>query len=130
MPLPLELGDAFRSWCNPAGENAAETHFSAELLYAAASGYARHSSGWITKTEVLSVVPATLTICVELAARFCADALNENFFAWDPGRFGSHSEHSEVRAAGQLALSESLRSQVRGLERDIAAIFGAAGAKL
>lgn len=128
MALPLELGDAFRSWCNPGGEDTTEVRFAPEMMLAGARGYARVAATWITGTEILSIVPATLVICVELAARFCADALNEDFFAWDPGRFGSHSEHSEVRAAGQLALSDSLRSQMPQLARELPAIFAAAGA--
>jgi Ser/Thr protein kinase RdoA (MazF antagonist) len=31
MPLPLELGDAFRSWCNPAGEDTSQGRFSLDL---------------------------------------------------------------------------------------------------
>lgn len=130
MPLPLELGDAFRSWCNRDGENSATAQFSADLLVAAAKGVARHSAAWMTPAEIRSIVPATLTICVELAARFCADAVCEDFFAWDERRFASHSEHSQVRAAGQLSLSESLRSQMPKLEADLNGIFAAAGAKL
>lgn len=126
MALPLELGDAFRSWCNPGGEDTTETRFAPEMMRAGAQGYARHAAPWITEPEILGIVPATLTICVELAARFCADALNEDFFSWNPRRFGSHSEHSEIRAAGQLALSESLRSHMARLERDIPAVFSSA----
>jgi Ser/Thr protein kinase RdoA (MazF antagonist) len=129
MALPLELGDAFRSWCNPGGEDTTEVRFAPEMMLAGARGYARGAAPWITETEIGSIVPATLTICVELAARFCADALNEDFFAWDPLRFANHSEHSEIRAAGQLALSESFRSQMRALARELPAIFAAAGAR-
>lgn len=120
MPLPLELGDAFRSWCNPAGEDSRDTSFSPELFAAAVQGYAAATEGWITKAEQQSMVPATYRIYVELAARFCADALREDYFAWDPSRFTSHSEHSEVRAAGQLAAARSLLDQ-RGLLEEIVA---------
>ena len=130
MALPLELGDAFRSWCNPGGEDTTAVLFVPDLMSAGARGYARHAAPWVTAAEIRSIVPATLTICVELAARFCADALNEDFFAWDPRRFASHSEHSEIRAAGQLALSESLRSQIANLDRDLPEVFAAAGAKI
>jgi Ser/Thr protein kinase RdoA (MazF antagonist) len=129
MALPLELGDAFRSWCNPGGEDTAAARFSGEMMLAGARGYAEHAAPWVTDAEIRGIAPATLTICVELAARFCADALNEDFFGWDPRRFPSHSEHSEVRAAGQLALSDSLRSQLPQLARDIPKIFAAAGTK-
>ncbi len=123
MPLPLELGDAFRSWCNPAGEDCLDTSFSSELFTAAVRGYATATEGWITKSERQSIVPATYRIYVELAARFCADALREDYFAWDPSRFASHSEHSEVRAAGQLAAARSLLDQRGLLEEIIARVF-------
>lgn len=128
MALPLELGDAFRSWCNPGGEDTTEVKFAPEMMAAGARGYARDAAAWITPAEIRGIVPATLTICVELASRFCADAIFEDFFGWNPERFTSHSEHSEVRAAGQLALAESLRSQVPQLEREMLDIFAAAGA--
>ena len=40
MPLPLELGDAFRSWCNPAGEDNRQSAFALDLFAAAVDGYA------------------------------------------------------------------------------------------
>lgn len=111
MPLGLELGDAFRSWCNPAGEDTRETSFSVELFEAAISGYAQTAGDWVSKAEQHSLVPATERIYLELAARFCADALLENYFGWDPHRFASHREHSEVRAAGQFAAACSVKAQ-------------------
>lgn len=108
MPLPLELGDAFRSWCNPAGEDRQEAEFSLDPFAAAVDGYARAVDGWITPAEVDAIVPATLTIYVELAARFCADALNESYFGWDPARYASCGAHNRVRAASQLAAAQSL----------------------
>ena len=57
-------------------------------------------------------MPATRTILVELAARFCADALNESYFAWDARRYASRGEHNEVRAKGQLAVLRSLDAQL------------------
>lgn len=130
MPLPLELGDALRSWCNPDGEDAAVTRFAADFAVAGMSGYARHAAGWITPGEVRAIAPATLRICVELAARFCADALLEDFFGWDADRFGSHSEHSQLRAAGQLALAASLGTQLPELGRNLAEIFAGYGTRL
>ncbi|MBI2970139.1 MAG: phosphotransferase, partial [Gammaproteobacteria bacterium] len=83
MSLPLELGDAFRSWCNRAGEDTRGAEFCAELFQGGIEGYAGVATGWITPDEIAAIVPATRSICVELAARFCADALYEDFFAWD-----------------------------------------------
>lgn len=119
MPLPLELGDALRSWCNPAGEDDRQTTFAADLFAPAIEGYASEARAWIETNEVAAIVDATLTILIELAARFCADALNESYFGWDPNRFASRSEHNQVRAAGQIRAAQSLLSQRTALQRVI-----------
>lgn len=108
MPLPLELGDAFRSWCNPSGEDRTSTDFSLPLFSGAVGGYASAARAFITEDEQRSIEPATMTIIVELAARFAADALNESYFGWDPTRFATRGEHNELRARGQLSLARSL----------------------
>ena len=123
MPLPLELGDALRSWCNPAGENTADTSFSLDHLEAALAGYAAVFRENLSEAERLAILPATRTIYLELAARFCADALNEDFFSWDPRSFASHTEHSLVRAAGQLNALKSLEGQLPQAERMLVDIF-------
>ena len=43
-------------------------------------------------------------ISLELAARFCADALNERYFGWDAERFAGRGEHNLHRAHGQHSL--------------------------
>ncbi|MEZ5565257.1 MAG: aminoglycoside phosphotransferase family protein [Gammaproteobacteria bacterium] len=108
MPLPLELGDAFRSWCNPAGEDHRQSAFALDLFTGAVEGYAGVAAGWITADEIAGIVAGTLTIYVELAARFCADALRECYFGWDEQRFPSRSEHNQVRAASQLNSARAL----------------------
>lgn len=123
MPLPLELGDALRSWCNPRGEETAETEFSMALFQAALEGYAGESRDFILEREWRSFLPAVYRIHIELAARFCADALNENYFTWDPRRFGSHSQHNEIRARGQLQAAGSLQSQYRQAEKILNRVF-------
>lgn len=123
MPLPLELGDAFRSWCNPGSEDTTETLFSLDLFAAAVRGYAGATRGYVQPDEWRAIVPATLTILVELAARFCADALNEAYFGWDPDRFASRSEHNRVRAAGQLSEFHSLQAQRGAAESAVAEAF-------
>ncbi|MEX2523641.1 MAG: phosphotransferase [Gammaproteobacteria bacterium] len=123
MPLPLELGDALRSWCNPRGEDTAETEFSLDLFRAALEGYAGEARDFILEQEWRAFLPAVYRICIELAARFCADALNENYFTWDPRRFGSCSEHNEIRARGQLRAAQSLQSQYQQAEKIPGRIF-------
>ena len=114
LSLPYELGDAFRSWCNPAGEDSEDTEFSVELFQAARSGYL-DVAAFITEDERSCLVDATLWITLELTTRFTADILNDRYFGWDPQRFASRAEHNLVRARGQLRLAESLFAVRPGL---------------
>ena len=111
MALVWELGDAFRSWCNPQGEDTESAEFSLGLFSAALAGYAAKSRCAIDPQEVAGIVAATETIYTELAARFCTDALRETYFAWDPVRFRTHAEHNLVRARGQLNAARDLASK-------------------
>lgn len=111
MPLPLELGDAFRSWCNPKGEDVPAAGFRQDFFAAAVLGYASVRRGELTTAEWQSFLPATLTITIELASRFARDAFEEVYFGWNPDSFADRSTHCRVRAAGQLALFHSLQSQ-------------------
>jgi Ser/Thr protein kinase RdoA (MazF antagonist) len=124
MPLPLELGDAFRSWCNPAGEDNRESAFAMDLFTAAVDGYAGAAAGWITPAEWGAIVPGTLTIYVELAARFCADALRESYFGWDARRFATRSAHNQVRAASQLTAARALWDARSAAEEAVRRAFG------
>ena len=60
---------------------------------------------------------------LQLAARFCADALNEAYFGWNPEQFASRTEHNQVRAAGQLTVAESLVSKRADLEKILRLAF-------
>lgn len=119
MPVYLELGDALRSWCNPYGEDSTAAYFSMAHCRAALEAYACHAGKLLTPEEWLAVPAATLMIYIELAARFCADALNEDYFSWDPQRFSSHSEHSELRARGQFNAANSLLEQYSSLNEAV-----------
>lgn len=104
--LDAELGDALRSWCNPAGEDAGP-RFSLAVLGAAMEGYASSAVG-ITDAEWDQVVAGTIRIATELAARFAADALQRSYFGFDPA-LGS-GKHNLLRAEGQLALAEQIQA--------------------
>jgi Ser/Thr protein kinase RdoA (MazF antagonist) len=123
MQLPLELGDAMRSWCNPEGEDTAVTTFSLENLSAGLEGYAIKSDNLLTAIEWKTIIPATQIIYIELAARFCADALNENYFSWDPESFSSHSEHNHIRALSQLNAYQSLSENLTESNLMVTRIF-------
>jgi Ser/Thr protein kinase RdoA (MazF antagonist) len=107
MALPLELGDALRSWCNRAGEDLDTAALDLELFEAALTGYAG-TAGPVRDEEWAAFVPATETIALELAARFCRDALEESYFGWSPARYPSASHHHLARARSQLALARSV----------------------
>ena len=109
LSLDIEMGDALRSWCNPAGEDVDDARCDPSLFAAA-------SRAWVLacpqpREEREAIVPAVERICLELAARFAADALRESYFGWDPKRFPARGEHNLLRAQGQLSLARSVAAQ-------------------
>jgi Ser/Thr protein kinase RdoA (MazF antagonist) len=114
MPSLLELGDAFRSWCNaaPSGEDEPEPEFSMPLFEASVGGYAKATGKLLSQQEAAAIPDATLLISLELACRFAADALHEKYFGWNHAQFPSAGEHHLIRARGQLRLAQSLESQL------------------
>ena len=117
MPLALELGDAFRSWCNPSGEDHPEADFDIDLFEAAFNAYVDNAYELLSLDEATAIVPATLEIYLELTVRFLADALEETYFAWDPARYANRGEHNLARARGQLSAARSLASQFKVAEQ-------------
>jgi Ser/Thr protein kinase RdoA (MazF antagonist) len=123
LQWPLEMGDALRSWCNPAGEDVTDATIDVDLFRAAVQGYfTNRKRPFLLPEESSALIDGLFTICVELAARFCADALDESYFGWDSTRYGSRGEHNLVRARGQWSLARSVRTRrdelasiVRGL---------------
>jgi len=128
----VDLGDALRSWCNSASENATEATFDPVAFAAAALGYHQGVATFQSDTdrgaevapsteEWDSVVPGVERITLELAARFARDALEERYFGWDP-RVGSRGDHNLLRARGQLALAQSIHSSAAKAERILATV--------
>ncbi|MEL6547218.1 MAG: aminoglycoside phosphotransferase family protein [Myxococcota bacterium] len=111
MPVVLELGDAFRSWCNRGDEDGEAARFDPEIFRAAMNAYAQAAGDTFTAEERSAVVDGTQTIALELAMRFAADALNESYFGWDAQRFESASAHNLQRARNQAALAQSIEEQ-------------------
>jgi Ser/Thr protein kinase RdoA (MazF antagonist) len=123
MPLPLELGDAFRSWCSPRGEDE-EPVFELGYFEAGLAGWAETVGGRPTPGERRAIPDAVELIALELAARFATDALEERYFGWDRTRFSSAGEHNLARARSQLALARSIRAERPALERLTREILG------
>jgi Ser/Thr protein kinase RdoA (MazF antagonist) len=108
--LAFELGDAMRSWCNPHGEDSGSVTFEIGIFSAAMRGYFSEAPN-VGMPERLSIVHGLQRVCVELAARFCADVFADSYFGWDRTRFDSRRSHNLIRAEGQLALARSVATQ-------------------
>ena len=109
-PLWCEWGDAWRSWCNPAGEEGetdAQARFDLQIFEASATGFFEGYAGELSRAEMESLVDATERITLELCARFATDMLEESYFAWDSAVHGSAADHNAVRADRQLLLFEA-----------------------
>lgn len=110
LSWPLEMGDALRSWCNPHGEDVEKTTIDVELFRGAVTGYfSARKKPFLLPEETSALVDGLFTICVELAARFCADALEERYFGFDSVRYQTRGDHNLVRARGQWSLAKSVR---------------------
>ena len=110
--LDTELGDAMRSWCNPATDLDPEAFFDVEIFAAAMAGYAEGAGdAGPTELEWSAIVPGLERICWELAARFAVDAVKESYFGWDKVNYPAAGEHNLARARGQVQLAKSVRKQ-------------------
>lgn len=116
LDISCELGDAWRSWCNPAGEDdPGAARFDLAIFAAAAQGFFE-TGPRLSRDERASLVPGVERICLELGARFAADALNNRYFREDTARFPTPGAHNLHRARAQLALARSVRAQRRDAE--------------
>ena len=121
--VAYEMGDALRSWCNPAGEDTIDTRFDLDVFDAAVRGYAAGLDGLLGPAEVASLVSGLEIVCVELAARFCVDAFEDRYFGWNPARFSSRRHHNLVRARGQLRLGRAVAAARAEADRRVTAAF-------
>jgi len=109
--MAIEMGDAWRSWCNPAGEDSPkETYFDLEIFEASAQAWLT-SGPDLSAEEHNNLVPGIERICLELSARFCADAIRQVYFKEDLSRHPEPGIHNLTRADGQLRLATSVRDQ-------------------
>ncbi len=120
LELDVELGDALRSWCNRAAEDSRTAVFDVEIFRGAVQGYIGGMSGVLHDTEVSAIVPGLLRICLELTARFAADAVRESYFGWNPAIAPTRGDHNLLRARGQLDLARQVDAHRAELERIVA----------
>ncbi len=109
MPIACEMGDAWRSWCNPLGEDTDACTFDLDLFAASARAWLSAAPP-LSDTERRGLVPGIECICLELAARFCADAVRNTYFREDRETWPQIGSHNLLRAKGQLALAKSVRA--------------------
>ncbi len=114
----LEMGDALRSWCNPSGEDVEAAAIDVDLFRAAIEGYfSAPKKPFLLPEETGALVDGLFTICVELSARFCGDALEESYFGWNDQKYKTRGDHNLVRARGQWSLAKSVRANKDALEQ-------------
>ncbi|MBI4775031.1 MAG: aminoglycoside phosphotransferase family protein [Deltaproteobacteria bacterium] len=111
---PVEMADAFRSWCGkkdgPEGRR-----FDQSLFDAAWRGYRETAPSW-TREETAALLHALPLIFLELGVRYLIDYFEETFFSWDPSRYSSRSEHNLHRMTRQWALFDEILSKRTVLE--------------
>jgi Ser/Thr protein kinase RdoA (MazF antagonist) len=110
LSLAYELGDAWRSWCNRAGEDDVNAVVDLEIIGASLRGYRAGLGRDLSTDERRGLLLGVEWVSLELAARFAADALFESYFGWDAARFPGRGEHNLVRARGQWSLHQALRA--------------------
>ncbi|MGZ3421152.1 MAG: phosphotransferase enzyme family protein [Polyangiales bacterium] len=119
--IAIELGDALRSWCNPAGEVLEAVRVDRDVFAAAVRGYAETTE--LEPEESEAIVPGFETIALELSSRFAVDAIEDRYFAWDSTRYPSRVAHNLARAAGQLALARNVAESRRDLSAIVTRAF-------
>ena len=109
--IAVEMGDAWRSWCNPAGEdNLDDIRFDLDIFEASAQAWLGAGPD-LSPIERANLVPGIERICLELSARFCADAVRQCYFKEDRTRFAQPGAHNLHRASGQFRLAKSVKEQ-------------------
>ena len=119
--LPVEMGDAWRSWCNPAGEDQPQkATFDLEIFRMSAQAWLREGPH-LEPDERDNLVLGIERICLELAARFCTDAIRQCYFRENRAQFPEPGTHNLNRSISQLQVGRSVRAQRREAERIISA---------
>lgn len=108
MPWPIEMGDAFRSWCNLKGENQTDSRFDLDIYQAALTGYQEQVWNCWSPPEKEALLEGIRLIPLELCARFLNDIFDDSYFSWDTKKFESRAEHNWVRALGQWSLYKDI----------------------
>ncbi len=89
----IDLGDALRAWCK------VDNTFNPQLYHSAVEGYNSENPLPYDKSLIKKSVGL---ITLELAARFLTDFFHESYFAWDPSKYESSSDHNLDRTRSCL----------------------------
>jgi Ser/Thr protein kinase RdoA (MazF antagonist) len=108
-PLWVELGDAWRSWCNRRREHEPTAELDPRVFEASADGWLGALEMALSREELESLAHGVERLTIELCARFCADALEEQYFGWNRDLFETAGDHNLARARGQLSLHDQAR---------------------
>jgi Ser/Thr protein kinase RdoA (MazF antagonist) len=110
MPLWVEMGDAWRSWCNRRPEYEPEAELDPAVFEASAGAWLGAVELDLRRPEIESLAHGIERLTLELCSRFAADALAERYFGWNAERFSSAGEHNLNRARGQLSMHAQARA--------------------
>lgn len=112
--VQYDIGDALRSCCNPAGEDAAnlgEVRFEPELCRALLGGYFAAGKDFLSSSERQLVYDSVRLMAFELGLRFFTDFLEGDiYFSVEDGA------QNLRRALVQFRLTESIESQAAVLQ--------------
>ncbi|MDZ4299985.1 MAG: phosphotransferase [Candidatus Sungbacteria bacterium] len=116
----VDLGDAIRSWCNPADEDDPSDAYLDEKLFGRfLRGYTR-TAGFLTREERESIPAGVEMIILELAARFVTDAFEKKYFKLDDARYPNLYEQNLTKARAQLTLLDDVRGKHAALSMAVA----------
>ena len=109
LSLAYELGDAWRSWCNRAGEDDVNAALDLEIMRASLDGYRRRPRARARPRRA----PRPRCSASSGSAWSWPPASPptpsfESYFGWDAARFPGRGEHNLVRARGQWSLHQAL----------------------
>lgn len=104
----IDLGDAFRSWCNRTAEDDPHATFDVAFFAAATAGYAEGYATPETAAAQQQYLRATKQITLELAARFLIDVVRDTYFGFDATRYPDRRAHNMARALGQYHLAQTI----------------------
>jgi Ser/Thr protein kinase RdoA (MazF antagonist) len=120
--LHYDIGDALRSGCNPAGEEAtdlAAVHLDLDLCRSMLAGYLELARPILTAADLELIPTALRLLSFELGLRFFSDHLAGNrYFKC------RHPRHNLDRALVQFTLTESIEAQQQQLDQLVQQLVG------